>query len=180
MRSCKQSGTLSILLVYLLAREIFKDKLIGILSAAIFSFDGLPLVLSRMGMNDSYVLFFSLLSVYLFIKDKNFWSAFVFGLAIASKWSGVYTFPILFISHFVFRKKIKISYLSFLVIPIIVYIASYGVMFSTGHTWTNFVDTQKQMWWYHTNLVGASPCSACLRPLLLRHLLIRYRSNTSC
>ncbi len=167
-------GTLSILMVYLLAYQIFKDRLVSILSATVFSLDGLPLVLSRMGMNDSYVLFFSLLSIYLFVKGKNFWSAFVFGLAIASKWSGIYTFPIIFISHFVFHKKIKISYLSFLVIPIAVYIASYGVMFSTGHTWTNFVDTQKQMWWYHTGLVAEHPYTspAWSWPLLLRPIYL--------
>ncbi|EKE06359.1 MAG: dolichyl-phosphate-mannose-protein mannosyltransferase family protein [uncultured bacterium] len=167
-------GTLSVLLIYLLAKEIFKDKLVGILSAFVFSLDGLPLVLSRMGMNDSYVLFFSLLSVYLFIRGKNFGSAFSFGLAIASKWSGIYTFPIILISHFVFRKKLKLSYLSFLVVPIAVYIASYGVMFATGHTWTNFIDTQKQMWWYHTNLVAEHPYTSpawswtlLLRPIYL-------------
>ena len=167
-------GTLSVLLIYLLAKEIFRDKFVGILSAAVFSLDGLPLVLSRMGMNDTYVLFFSLLSIYLFIRDKNFWSAFAFGLAIASKWSGIYTFPIIIISHFVFRKKIKISYLSFLIIPIAVYIASYGMMFSTGHTWTNFIDTQKQMWWYHTNLVADHPYTspAWSWPLLLRPIYL--------
>ena len=175
-------GTLSVLLIYLLVEKIFKDKLVAIFSALVFSLEGLPLVLSRMGMNDTYVLFFSLLSVYLFLKDeqssplsgKNFLSALFFGFAIASKWSGIYTFPIIFISHFVFHKKIKISYLSFLIIPIAVYIASYGLMFSTGHTWTNFIDTQKQMWWYHTNLVAEHPYTspAWSWPLLLRPIYL--------
>jgi predicted membrane-bound dolichyl-phosphate-mannose-protein mannosyltransferase len=171
-------GTFSVLLVYLIAQEIFKDRLVGILSSIVFSLDGLPLVLSRMGMNDTYVLLFSLLSVYFFIKNKNFWSAFSFGLAIASKWSGIYTFPIIFVSHFVFRKKIKLSYLSFLVIPILVYIASYGVMFATGHTWSNFIETQKQMWWYHTNLVATHPYTspAWSWPLLLRPIYL-YDGN---
>ncbi len=175
-------GTISVYLIYLLALVIFKDRLIGLLSATVFSLDGLPLVLSRMGMNDSYVLVFSLLSVYLFIKDeqdspskgKVFWSAFAFGLAIASKWSGVYTFPIIVISHFVFQKKIKLSYLSFLVVPIAVYILSYSFMFSSGHTWLNFIDTQKQMWWYHTGLVATHPYTspAWSWPLLLRPIYL--------
>lgn len=167
-------GTLSVYLVYLLALAIFNDKKTAILASAVFSLDGLLLVLSRMGMNDSYVLFFSLFSIYLFIRDKNFWSAFAFGLALASKWSGLYTFPIILISHFVFRKKIKVSYLSFLVIPIAVYIASYGVMFATGHTWANFIDTQKQMWWYHTGLVAEHPYTspAWSWPLLLRPIYL--------
>ena len=184
-------GTLSVYMVYLLALEIFssrggsasggKDKLIGVLSATIFSLAGLPLVLSRMGMNDTYVLFFSLLSVYFFVRDKNFWSAIAFGLALASKWSAIYVFPILFVSHFVFRKKISASYLSFLIFPVAIYIASYGLMFATGHTWANFIEVQKQMWWYHTSLVAEHPYTspAWSWPLLLRPIYLYYGGDVS-
>lgn len=167
-------GTLSIFMIYLLASYIFKDKMIGILSAFVFSLDGLPLVLSRMGMNDSYVLFFSLLSIYLFVRDKNLFSSIALGLALSSKWSAIYALPILFISHFVFRKKLKTSYLSFLIIPFIVYVLSYSVMFYTGHTWTQFIEVQKQMWWYHTNLVAEHPYTspAWSWPLLLRPIYL--------
>lgn len=167
-------GTLAIYLIYLLASVIFKDRLVGLLAAALLSLEGLTLVLSRMGMNDSYVLFFSLLSVLLFIKDRNILSAIAFGLAIASKWSSIYTLPIIFISHFVFRKKIKLSYLAFLVLPILVYVASYGIMFQTGHSWDQFVEVQKQMWWYHTNLDAEHPYTspAWAWPLLLRPIYL--------
>lgn len=167
-------GTLSILLVYLLALAIFNDKKTAILASVIFSLDGLLLVLSRMGMNDTYVLFFSLLSILLFIKNKNIWSFVAFGLAIASKWSAIYTIPILFVSHFVFKKKISVSYVLFLIIPIAVYVASYSVMFSTGHTWDQFIEVQKQMWWYHTNLVAEHPYTspAWTWPLLLRPIYL--------
>lgn len=181
-------GTLSIIVIYFLAYQIFKDRLVALFSAAVFSLDGLPLVLSRMGMNDSYVLFFSLLSILMFItasnnddkslkdviKNRNVLSALFFGFAIASKWSAIYTLPILLISHFVFKKKIKISYLSFAVLPIVVYISSYSLMFSTGHTWSQFVEVQKQMWWYHTNLVAEHPYTspAWSWPLLLRPIYL--------
>lgn len=167
-------GTGSVLLVYLLASLIFKDKYVGILSAGVFSLDGLALVMSRIGMNDSYLLFFSLLSIYLFAKNKNLLSSIVFGLAISSKWSAIYVLPILFVSHFVFRKKIKVSYLSFLILPVLIYVASYGVMFKTGHTWDNFIEVQKQMWWYHTNLVAEHPYTspALSWPILLRPIYL--------
>ncbi|MEK7168743.1 MAG: glycosyltransferase family 39 protein [Patescibacteria group bacterium] len=167
-------GTLSILLVYFLALEIFKDRKIALLSSAIFSLDGLLLVLSRMGMNDTYVLFFSLLSILLFIKNKNILSFVSFGLALASKWSAIYTLPILFVSYFVFKKKISVSYVLFLVIPMVVYVASYGVMFATGHTWDQFIEVQKQMWWYHTSLVAEHPYTspAWSWPLLLRPIYL--------
>ena len=167
-------GTLSILLVYLLALAIFNDKKTAILASSIFSLDGLLLVLSRMGMNDTYVLFFSLLSILLFVKNKNALSFVAFGLAIASKWSAIYTIPILFVSHFVFKKKLSVSYVLFIIIPIAVYIVSYSVMFSTGHTWDQFIEVQKQMWWYHTNLVAEHPYTspAWSWPLLLRPIYL--------
>lgn len=167
-------GTVAIILVYLLAEAILKDRLAALLSAAVFSLDGLPLVLSRMGMNDSYVLVFALASVLLFIKNKNIWSFIFFGMAIASKWSAIYILPILFVSHFVFKKKLVTSYLLFLVIPILIYISSYGIMFKTGHDWSQFVEVQKQMWWYHTNLVADHPYTspAWSWPLLLRPIYL--------
>lgn len=174
-------GVGSVFLVYKIASFIFKDKLIGIISSAIFSLDGLALVMSRIGMNDSYLLFFVLLSIYLFLKDRNFFSSIAFGLAIASKWSAIYSLPIFFVSHFLFKKKLKASYLSFLMIPVAIYIASYGVMFSTGHTWENFIEVQKQMWWYHTNLKAEHPYTspAWSWPVLLRPIYLYNGPETN-
>jgi predicted membrane-bound dolichyl-phosphate-mannose-protein mannosyltransferase len=145
-------GAGSVFLVYLLARLIFNDELVGILSAATFSLDGLPLVASRIGMNDAYLLFFVLLSLYFYLRDKNFLSALFLGLALASKWSGLWSVPIFVVSHFVFKKKFRRSYLWFLFLPPLVYVASYTQMFLTGHGFDIFIGDQKQMWWYHTRL----------------------------
>ncbi len=150
-------GTLSVLLVYLLAKEIFKDYLVGLFSALVFSLDGLFLVASRIGMNDIYVLFFSLLSIYLFIKDKYFFSALALGLAFSSKWSALWVLPILVSSFFVFKKRVALPYLWFLVLPPLVYVSSYTQMFLTGHSFDIFWGVQKQMWWYHTGLEATHP-----------------------
>ena len=167
-------GVGSVLLVYLIAKKIFKDELLGILSAGAFSLDGLPLVMSRIGMNDSYLLFFVLLSIYLFLTDKLFLSAIAFGLAISSKWSGVWVLPILFVSHFVFKKKIKINYLWFLALPPAVYLATYIPMFLTGHGIDIFWGMQKQMWWYHTQLKATHPYTSAWWswPLLARPIYL--------
>jgi len=167
-------GTGSVFMVYLLSLAIFKDRKTALFSSFIFSLDGLSLVMSRIGMNDSYLLFFSLLSVYLFIKNKNLLSSIAFGLAIASKWSAIYVLPILFVSQIVFKKKINISLLSFLIFPVLIYVGSYSVMFATGHTWENFIEVQKQMWWYHTNLVAEHPYTspAWSWPLLIRPIYL--------
>lgn len=145
-------GVGSVFLVYLIAKSLFKDELIGLLSSAVFALDGLPLVMSRIGMNDSYLLFFSLLAIYLFITNKAFLSALSFGLALSSKWSAIWMTPILLVSHFVLKKKLKLNYLWFFLLPPLVYLASYIPMFLTGHGFDIFVGVQKQMWWYHTRL----------------------------
>jgi dolichyl-phosphate-mannose--protein O-mannosyl transferase len=48
----------------------------------------------------------------------------------------------------------------------------------TGHNWGQFVEMQKQMWWYHTNLVAEHPYTspAWSWPLLLRPIYL-YDGN---
>lgn len=151
-------GTLAVYLVFLIAKQIFNDDLIGYMSAAIMALDGLVLVLSRIGMNDTYLLFFSLLSIYLFMKEKDLASALAFGLALSSKWSAVWALPILGLIYLrrknIFKNPLMIikTVIYFLILPVVVYFASYIPMFLTGHSLTIWWEMQKQMWWYHTGL----------------------------
>lgn len=167
-------GTLSIYLVYLISRFLFKDKLVGILAAFVLSLEGLFLVMNRIGMNDSYIVFFVLLSLYLYFKDKNLFAAFFYGLALSSKWSAIYAAPIYLVAHFALKKKIKPGYIWFIILPPLVYVASYTIMFLTGHTWDQFLEVQRQMWWYHTNLVAEHPYTspAWTWPFLVRPLYL--------
>lgn len=150
-------GTLSVFLVFLISRRLFDNLTIALISAGIFALDGLPLVMSRIGMNDSYFLFFTLLCFYLFLNDKIVASAVALGLAGASKWSTLWAIPILVTAHFLLRKKVKFSYLSYLFIPPAIYLASYIPMFLSGHSWDQFVEVQRQIWWYHTGLRATHP-----------------------
>lgn len=153
-------GVGSVFLVYLIAKHVFKDELVGLLSAGVFSLDGLPLVLSRIGMNDSYLLFFSLMAIYLFMKGKDFSSAIFIGLALASKWSALWATPIIFVLWLKRKKKFKFSILWFLLLPPIVYLASYIPMFTTNHSLETWWGMQEQMWWYHTGLRATHPYSS--------------------
>ncbi len=171
-------GVGSVLLVFLLATEIFKDKLVGVLSSAIFALDGLPLVMSRIGMNDSYLLFFSLLSIYLFMKEKNLFSAVFFGLALASKWSALWAIPILGLLNLQRKNKFEKGLLWFVVLVPAVYLAIYIPFFLSGHNFNLFIELQKQMWWYHTGLKATHPYTSSWWswPLLLRPIYL-YTSN---
>ncbi len=168
-------GVGSVFLVYLLAKELFKDEAVGLLAAAVFSLDGLALVMSRIGMNDSYILFFALLSIYLFLKQKDLLSALSFGLAMASKWSALWVTPIIFVLWL--RRKNKFGlpmFVYFLLLPITIYLLTYLPMFLTGHNLSIWWGMQEQMWWYHTGLRATHPYSSpwWSWPLLMRPIYL--------
>lgn len=148
---------ISIWMVYLIGKQLFKNEWAGLLSAFVFSFDGLNFVQSRTGMNDSYVVAFLLVSLLFFLRRQLFISAIFFGLAIASKWAALYLFFVYTVLILVDSKRTrweKIFYAipMFIIVPILVYIASYIPFFLLGHSPEQFVHLQQQMWWYHTNL----------------------------
>lgn len=163
-------GVLSILLIYKIVLALFKNETAALLSAALFSLDGMGLVMSRIGMNDMYLVFFILLSIYLYIKDKYLFSAIAFGAAAASKWSAAWAVPIFPLMHFKLDKKFNWGYIWFLIMPPLVYLASYLPMFMTGHDLDIFTGVQKQMWWYHTGLDAEHPFTSMWYtwPLMIR------------
>jgi len=163
-----------VFLTYLIAKQIFKDELLAIFSATFISLDGLVLTMSRIGMNDTYLLFFSLLTIYLFLRNKDFFSSISFGLALSSKWSALWVIPILFVIWLSRKNKFNLKLGWFLVMPPLVYLANHIPMFLTGHSLDIFWGMQKQMWWYHTKLQATHPYTSSwwswplnLRPVYL-------------
>lgn len=150
-------GTGVVFLVYLIAKKLFKDEVLALISAAFFSLDGLALTMSRIGMNDTYLLFFSLLTVYFFLRNKDLLSSISFGLALSSKWSALWLVPIIFVIWLSRKKKFDLKLIWFLIIPPLVYLANYIPMFLSGHSLDIFWGMQKQMWWYHTRLKATHP-----------------------
>lgn len=192
-------GIGSVILVFFIAKEIFDDELLALLASFILSLDGLPLVLSRIGMNDSYVLFFSLACIYSYLKNKNLFSSIFLGLALASKWSALWVTPIIFIMHFVFQRKLKLTYIFFVIIPPLIYASTYFPLFTNKNIQSEYVannyydtkadkigiipldmflDTQKQMWWYHTRLKATHPYTSMWYtwPFLVRPIYL-YTSD---
>lgn len=143
-------GFASIFLVYKIGQVLFKNKLISYLSAFIFSLDGLNFVQSRTGMNDIYMVTFVLSGIYFLLKEKYFLSSLFIGLALSSKWAGVYIFP-LCILYLLLKRKFR-PMLLFIGIPPLVYLISYLPFFLQGHDYQTFVALQQQIWWYHTSL----------------------------
>ena len=186
-------GTGVIYFIYLLAKQIFKNEKIALLSAFIASFDGLMFVMSRTGMLDIFLLFFLLGTIYFCLKEKYLWSGIFLGCSIATKWTGVYLVPVIgaillyrickdpvFTSQGGLLKHVKAGPL-YLLLPIVIYLFSYAPFFTSGHSWTKFIELQKQMWGYHTGLKATHnrQSKAYTWPLMLRPVWfwVKYDKN---
>ena len=143
-------GTISVYLVYLLGKKLFKNDTPALLAAFLFSLDGLNFVQSRTGMNDIYFITFILSSLYLFLSKRFLLSAVFLGFSLSSKWASVYSY-IIFIPLLALNKQTK-KIAIFLTVPLIVYFFTYLPFFTLDHTADQFVELHKQMWWYHTSL----------------------------
>lgn len=143
-------GVLGVLLIYLIADKLFKNKKVALLSAFIYSIDGLNFVQSRVGMNDAYFVALMLATVYFSLSKRFFIASIFLGLTIATKWTGLYLFGLVFIITILSKEYFKLSY--FIIISPIIYLLSYIPFFLLGHTSDQFIELQKQMWWYHTGL----------------------------
>lgn len=143
-------GILSVFLVYKLAILLFKKETVALLSALIFSVDGLVFVQSRTGMNDVYLVAFVLVSVIFFVKKRYILAALFMGIACATKWPGIFLalmyFPILLYN----RQYRNLIY--FILIPPTIYLLSYTHYFLMGYGWSDFIELHRQIWWYQTNL----------------------------
>lgn len=145
-------GTLSILFVYLIAKHLFNSEKWALLSAALVSLDGLHLVMSRTSLLDMTLMFFILVGLYALIKE-NFWLAgFLFGLALATKWSAIYyiaIFGIYYLARDIYRiqlneeSKVK-NYLKITamrvaqlaILPVLTYVATWIGWFNSILGWS--------------------------------------------
>jgi dolichyl-phosphate-mannose--protein O-mannosyl transferase len=136
------AGVGIILLVYLLAKKLFKSQFIAVTASLLLIFEGLLFVQSRIGMNDVYFIFFMLLSLYFLLSRKYFFSGLFWGFSLAAKWAAVYTifiFAVFFIHEFLqkskpekrlfIKKMILVIPVFYIVIPLIIYVLSYSPLF---------------------------------------------------
>ena len=186
-------GIISVFLVYKLGQRLFNTST-GLVAAFLFSFDGLNFVQSRTGMNDVYLVTFMLASVLFLLNRKFLLSAIFVGLALSSKWSALYLIGLngLLLGHFFLTRKITFNegfkaVLYIAILAPIIYLISYTPFFLLNHNygdtnnWGLFIELQRQMWWYHSNLVAthdyASPAWSWPLNLYPVWYYVEYHSN---
>jgi len=121
------AGILMLMVIYVLAKRLFKSTKYATLAMLLFAVDGMHFVQTRIGTVDSYLVLFIMLA-YLFMyqyiscdsnKEKGkmhinlLASGFFMGCAIATKWNGAYTAIglalIFFINFFVRNSRVGLT-----------------------------------------------------------------------
>lgn len=179
-------GVLVVYATYIFSFQITKNINLSLVAALLASLDGLLLSQSRIAMNDIYVTAFIVLTLIFYErwqregqKKALFLTSLFLGLAISTKWSGVFLIGIIgFTEGFLLaRKSVKFSLrryaklgVALIIIPGIIYFLSYSQFFLQGHTWGQFRELHRQIAWYQFNLdaTHSYQSPAWQWPLLIR------------
>ena len=170
-------GVGAVLFVYLLGVLLFKNTTLGLLGASIFALDGLPVVMSRLGTNDSIFLFMALGTVYFFLKGRHLLAAVFFGLAAATKLSFVLIPIVLLALLLILRQKPGPWLAWYVIIPPVVYLLTFIPFFTIGHTVPEFIALHLRMISYHLGLQATHAFQSAwwTWPLMLKPMLLHVR-----
>lgn len=146
---------------------------IALLAALFVTLDGLMLVQSRTALLDIFQITFVLGSVAAFLAWRdagtraraNFWlivMGLAIGLAIATKWTAVAVYGVIWIATLIWRKQFpKASWwafaLGYLMLPLAIYLISFIFNERTQDYWHYLIDWHKQTWNFHQNLTASHP-----------------------
>jgi dolichyl-phosphate-mannose--protein O-mannosyl transferase len=165
-------GSLMVILIALIAQRLFRSAFLTICASALIAMDGLALVHSRTALLDIYLSFFVLLATYFFVMRWHWWTGLALGLAVATKWSGLY-FLALFAVIAIYRvfalhtgreliKPTLKSFAQYSLVPVALYLSSWSGWFASSRGWardhssnviTSFFHYHSQMLGFHTSLV---------------------------
>jgi predicted membrane-bound dolichyl-phosphate-mannose-protein mannosyltransferase len=158
------AGVISIYGIYLLVLTLTKNKNIALFSAFLLSIEGLHIAQSRIAMNDMYMMVFFIFALYSAVKSRWKLAAILYGLALGSKWSALYgVIPLAYLYLHDLRPTTwnlrTIIYHAFfamrlLLISVFVYVITFTPFILAGHTWAQWWELHRQMWYYHTHLVA--------------------------
>ncbi|MFM8522975.1 MAG: dolichyl-phosphate-mannose--protein mannosyltransferase, partial [Actinomycetota bacterium] len=151
-------GTLSIALIYLVAKRLFNSDYLALVAAGLMTIDGLHLVMSRTALLDIFLMFFLLAAFLALLYEKHLATAIFLALALATKWSAVY-FIIAIGIYLAITNWRKLPY--YLPTIPIIYVISWSGWFASDQGWSrnhssnpilSFIHYHREILNFHTGL----------------------------
>ncbi|HJQ97805.1 MAG TPA: phospholipid carrier-dependent glycosyltransferase [Candidatus Polarisedimenticolaceae bacterium] len=167
-------GAAGIVLAFVLALRVTKDRTVALLAAGLLLAEGLYFAQARVGMLDVFGVFFAmgaLLSLHGFLTgemERAAWpivrTGLWLGAALATKWNAAYLAACCgLVVLWKVRRVPRLwpwAVVGLGVVPFLVYLAAYIPFFAVGHTASEWVELQKQIYLYHTRLTATHPWSS--------------------
>ena len=188
-------GSASVLLIYLIAKRLFKSEFLALSAALLMAVDGLSLVMSRVALLDIFLMFFILLTFYFLLKENYWLSGVAIGLGLSTKWSAAFLIPVLLLLT-IKIKEVNLSQIlkrvgQFVFLPMAIYFTSWIGWFISDKGWARNSGSNpiSSLWNYHleilnfhTNLVEKHSYSANPWSWLVlgRPTSFYYESGDSC
>lgn len=119
------AGVLSVYLIYLIAKKLWDEKT-ALASAALMSVSSAHVWISRIGLQESFVILFILCSVYFFLRslenNRHYLWALFFGLAILTKYTAFIILPIFILYLLIVdRSKLNKNFWLSLILPLVIF-----------------------------------------------------------
>jgi len=196
------AGLALLLCVYPIARRLGLSREWSLAALLLAAVDFLGITQSRTATLDIFVALWTVLTVYLtlrYVQDGRRWYWLLLagvsaGLAIGTKWSGLWGIVAAIVLIVVFRPRRKESAryrgagagplrllrepvlvaLFLIVLPVGLYMASYGLYFAHGHTMKDWWDLQQQMWTFNTHLTATHPYASPANTWILDYRPVWY------
>jgi len=197
-------GVLGTLFIFLLGRNLFNNG-VGLIAALLYTFESFIFVLSRITMVDIFMANFVLLASLFVVKyAKSRKTIFLIltgvfcGASISIKWSGVYiaeflagvSFFLIYYFEVYSSDSEGSSYVSallkifprmilaFVLIPLIIYVATYIPFFYFGNSIGDFIALQGQMFGYHGGVTETHPYQSqwWMWPLLIKTVYMHFEN----
>jgi dolichyl-phosphate-mannose--protein O-mannosyl transferase len=159
-------GVVSIYLIFLVARKLFKSDFLALLSTALASVDGIHLVMSRTALLDIFLMTFLFGAFTALIFQKYLLMALMLGLGLGTKWSALYFIIAIAVYLFIRERRALISYV--IIIPS-VYLVSWSGWFLSINGWNrksssnsllSLFNYHKEILDFHTGLETDHPYQA--------------------
>nr|WP_281412900.1 phospholipid carrier-dependent glycosyltransferase [Geobacter grbiciae] len=157
-------GTLTVPLMALVGRRIFRNGTIALIAALFWALDPLAIDFSRQAINDIYLAFFPLAAIlcaYRFTDSRNpLWlivAGVLFGFGLASKWSALFQIiPTgMLLVHVLrsgranrasFAGKMLFLFASLVILPVTIYLITFFPWFGRGYSVAEWPALQKAMY----------------------------------
>ena len=167
-------GAAGVVLAYLLALRLTKDLHVALLAVLLLLVDGMYFAQARIGMLDAFGTFFALgalYSLYGFLTvppEQARWpiagTGLWLGAALATKWNAAYLCLccglIILARAWKHRRLLAWVPVGLGLVPFAVYLAVYIPFFAVGHDFGEWIELQKQIFYYHTRLEATHPWSS--------------------